>query len=84
MARPDERPSVATRDAVARPGMPAMSPTIVRGLQDRPDRFSWGISSGTPSSHVVCSRWTPPSARSAQNGAHAVTTARQIGRCPAT
>ena len=54
--------SVATVRAVAAPSIFWSTFRKFVELKEIPYRFSWGISSGIPSSHVL-SRWTAPVAR---------------------
>ena len=54
--------SVATVRAVAAPSILWSTFTKFIALKEIPYRFSWGMSSGIPSSHVL-SRWTAPVAR---------------------
>ena len=78
-------PSTAITLASASPPMPDTPATTLRGFHVSPLRLSVGMSDGMPSSHVVASRCTwRVASTSVHIGAHAVTTIRQIGRCPTT
>ena len=55
-------PSVATVRTVAAPSIPCSTFKKFPALNEIPYRFSWGMSSGIPSSQVL-SRWTDPEAR---------------------
>src|SRR3984957_4142926 len=75
-AKPGESASVPTRLASAAPSMPLSTEMVFIGFQAMPYKFSCGMSSGTPSSHVL-SRWMAPVSRM-------TTQVGPNGRVPAT